>query len=98
MKKITIVIVLILASCATPKKCCGQDTKINFKHTLDNFDHLVNEYTKYDPTLPRINNITCINEKCKNNKEIIYIRYDKDNMKYLYLCTKCDNVWKATSI
>ena len=31
MKKLAIVIVLILASCATPKKCCGQDTKINFK-------------------------------------------------------------------
>ncbi len=31
MKKIAIVIILILASCAAPKKCCGQDKKIDFK-------------------------------------------------------------------
>ena len=32
MKKVAIVIlVIILASCAAPKKCCGQDKKIDFK-------------------------------------------------------------------
>ena len=31
MKKIAIVIILILASCAAPKKCCAQDTKISLK-------------------------------------------------------------------
>ncbi len=31
MKKIAIVIILILASCAAPKECCGQDKKIDFK-------------------------------------------------------------------
>ena len=32
----------------------------------------------------------------KNNieKEIIYIRYDNDNMKYMYLCCVCDNIWR----
>ena len=87
------------------KKCGNKDksfannktciAKINFKQSTENFDHLVNEYTKYDPTLPRINNINCPNDKCKNNEEIIYIRYDNENMKYLYLCPKCDNVWKT---
>ena len=31
MTKLAIVIILILASCAAPKKCCGQDKKVDFK-------------------------------------------------------------------
>jgi|TARA_R110002050_G_scaffold103539_1_gene212610 hypothetical protein len=31
MKKIAIVILIILTSCAAPKKCCAQDTKISLK-------------------------------------------------------------------
>ena len=57
-----------------------------------------NKFTQYDPTLPRINNLPCINEQCefhssKKNREIIYIRYDEDNLKYAYLCPKCDTSW-----
>jgi hypothetical protein len=26
---------------------------------------------------------------------VIYIRYDDDNMKYLYMCVTCDTVWKT---
>ena len=29
------------------------------------------------------------------DKEIIFIRYDNINMKYLYLCTHCDITWKT---
>ena len=32
IKKITIILAFILASCATPKECCGQDKKIDFKN------------------------------------------------------------------
>ena len=38
------------------------------------------------------------NDHVENNKEereIIYIRYDHDNLKYLYLCSTCDTCWKA---
>tara|TARA_R110000796_G_scaffold116703_1_gene229323 strand:+ start:107 stop:1213 length:1107 start_codon:yes stop_codon:yes gene_type:complete len=31
MRKIAIVIIIILASCAVPKKCCAQDKKVDFK-------------------------------------------------------------------
>ena len=73
------------------------------------FSHIINEYTKLDPTLPRINNIKCPNNSCKSNKEIgeekeetkdtseheiIYLRYDDIGMKYIYLCTTCDHSWK----
>ena len=27
--------------------------------------------------------------------EIIYIRYDDVNMKYIYLCTHCDTKWNT---
>jgi len=30
-----------------------------------------------------------------NNREIIYLRYDDINMKYIYLCVHCDTVWKT---
>jgi DNA-directed RNA polymerase subunit M/transcription elongation factor TFIIS len=32
------------------------------------------------------------NEK-PNNREVIYIRYDDTNMKYVYLCVHCDTTW-----
>jgi DNA-directed RNA polymerase subunit M/transcription elongation factor TFIIS len=60
---------------------------------------IVNEFTKYDPTLPRISNIPCQNSECISHNpdettEIIYIKYDEVNLKFLYLCTKCDTSWK----
>lgn len=63
-------------------------------------EHFVTEYTKLDPTLPRVHNVDCVNTMCDSHnnqekKEIIYIRYDHQNMKYLYLCPCCDHSWKA---
>ena len=31
----------------------------------------------------------------EKEKEVIYLRYDDTNMKYIYLCTHCDQVWKT---
>ena len=155
------------------------------------YTHIVNEYTKFDPTLPRINTIKCPNQECssngfaggvgksaskavsaakaeekalkaaskleekamkaaskleekatkaalkaasktnkktglsqvleeqeeieeaqieqaeqaqaqtlveasgENNREVIYIRYDDTNMKYVYLCVHCDTTWRT---
>lgn len=66
------------------------------------FNHIINKYTKLDPTLPRIYNVKCPNNQCKTNadtnpktSEVIYIRYDDDNMKYLYVCVECDATWKT---
>ena len=61
-----------------------------------------NHYLIHDPTLPRIYNIDCINPSCISNrpeedkpaeKEIIFIKFDEDNMKYLYLCKHCKASW-----
>ena len=66
----------------------------------NSYSHIVNKFTKLDPTLPRINNILCPNVNCLTNtenkeKEVLYIRYDDTNMKYIYLCAICDIIWKA---
>ena len=71
------------------------------------FNHIINKYTKLDPTLPRIYNVKCPNVDCKTNKdgtttehssglaEVIYVRYDDDQLKYLYICSECDTTWKT---
>jgi hypothetical protein len=81
-----------------------------FKKGEQRFNHIINRYTKLDPTLPRIYNMKCPNLACKTNEdgskssgstseaketEIIYMRYDDENMKYLYICAECDNIWKT---
>ena len=71
------------------------------ENIVQNFNNIINPYTKMDPTLPRIYNMKCPNESCKTNNEesidkqteIIYIRYDETNMKYLYICPTCDINW-----
>lgn len=71
----------------------------------------VNEYTKYDPTLPRTKNIKCPNQSCKSNSrdvpadgaelsnlnEVIYLRYDDVNLHYTYICEHCDTIWNTNT-
>jgi DNA-directed RNA polymerase subunit M/transcription elongation factor TFIIS len=75
-------------------------SKVQLKKSEQEFSHIINKYTKLDPTLPRVNKILCPSADCKTNtddtpREIIYIRYDDVNMKYVYLCSTCDTVWKT---
>ena len=35
-------------------------------------------------------------EENTNKNEVIYLRYDDINMKYIYICTQCDKIWKTT--
>ena len=75
-------------------------SKIQIKKNDHSFNHIINKFTKLDPTLPRINNMLCPNADCLTNtkdkvKEVIYIRYDDTNMKYVYLCCECDTVWNT---
>lgn len=68
------------------------------------YNYAINEYTKLDPTLPRLYNKECINPECPTNAagrgdsrppaEIIYMRYNNAALKYVYLCTTCDACWK----
>jgi len=83
------------ANISTENVCVS---KTQLKKSEQSFHHVINKYTKLDPTLPRVNNILCPNAECETNtkdkaREIIYIRYDDKNMKYVYLCSTCDTVW-----
>jgi DNA-directed RNA polymerase subunit M/transcription elongation factor TFIIS len=84
----------------TEQGFCVLDTQIQKKE--QKFNHIVNKYTKLDPTLPRVYNMKCPCETCKTNTEkasepteIIYMRYDDDNLKYIYICPSCDYYWTS---
>ena len=34
-------------------------------------------------------------DKKEKKSEVIYLRYDDTNLKYVYLCAKCDKVWNT---
>ena len=74
-------------------------SKTILKHKKQTFHHIINKYTKLDPTLPHISTMKCPNAECVCNtddsveSDIIYIKYDEENMKYVYLCTYCDTTW-----
>jgi DNA-directed RNA polymerase subunit M/transcription elongation factor TFIIS len=73
-------------------------SKIIVNNTHQNTHNIINKYTKLDPTLPKNDKILCPNSECPTNKknekkEIIYLRYDDTNMKYIYLCSTCDTNW-----
>lgn len=53
-----------------------------------------NPYLRYDPTLPRVNNIVCPNPSCQKS-QVLYIKYHPEKMLYLYCCDFCGHFWKA---
>lgn len=78
-------------------------SKTFIKKNDQSFNHIINEYTKLDPTLPRVSTILCPNSECETNtnkvkREIIYIRYDDTNMKYVYLCSTCSTIWQTNNV
>jgi DNA-directed RNA polymerase subunit M/transcription elongation factor TFIIS len=66
---------------------------VNYNHDNIKKESLLNEYTFYDPTLPKATGIKCPNKDCpvKKNPNIIYLNYDNKEMKYLYICLDCKN-------
>lgn len=53
---------------------------------------------RYDRTLPRVRHIPCPNPDCTSTdktREVIYVKYDNVNLKYLYHCCTCDQFWTS---
>lgn len=84
--------------------------RTDYKKSEQQFSHMINRYIKHDNTLPRITNMKCPNESCGKKESasasasasasvedssVIYLRYDDDNMKYLYICENCNTTWKT---
>jgi DNA-directed RNA polymerase subunit M/transcription elongation factor TFIIS len=90
---------------------CGYQTEeqgglileMNLKEkTSESYKILMNEFTKQDPTLPHVKTIKCPREDCETNtgakeNDVIYLKYDAVNLKFLYICNVCDTHWRSKS-
>lgn len=94
-------------------RCCGntdtsgaatvQYSVLNYTKNAKFKPTFINAYTKFDPTLPNISSIPCVNEDCDSNhdkaeRNIKYIRYDDANIRIVYLCIVCDTTWNNPSV
>ena len=57
-------------------------------------------YLKYDRTLPRASDIECVlGDQCTRppsaRREVIFVKYDAQRLKFLYHCVHCDSFWKG---
>jgi len=80
----------------------GSRTAILGKNYIDDetkYQQFVNPNIKYDPTLPRLNTIECVNPECNKphgkDNEVIYVKYDHTNLKFMYYCCFCETFWKS---
>lgn len=94
-------IVMKCKSCGNQKEMKDQVVEINNNTTInvDKSDVInSNPFITHDITLPSIKdnmNIKCQNEECTAETiDIKYIKYDDENMKYLYICNNCGYKWK----
>ena len=65
--------------------------KINYNVENIKKNSFINKYVYDDITLPIAENMKCINGNCPGGSKptIKYIQYDKDDMKYIYICMNC---------
>ena len=65
--------------------------KINYNTENIKKNSFINKYVYDDITLPIAENMKCINLDCSGGSKplIKYIQYDKDDMKYIYICMNC---------
>ena len=72
------------------------------ERSSEGYKILLNEFTRQDPTLPHVVTIkcpkaTCITNTGKQQRDVIYIKYDAVNLKYLYICNVCGEQWRSRS-
>ena len=72
---------------------------------------LLNEFTRQDPTLPHVSTLPCPNTTgdpstgrpiCPTHsqgkpRDVIIIKYDPQNLKFLYICNVCGEQWRSRS-
>jgi DNA-directed RNA polymerase subunit M/transcription elongation factor TFIIS len=79
---------------------CVIDTHVH-DDDLNDYKRFMTPYLKYDPTLPRRDNIACLNKQCKSHEaekyQVIAVKYDEENMRYLYCCETCDTFWRTNA-
>ena len=67
-----------------------------------NIENLINDNIIHDPTIPHIDNIQCPNSNCtkpeSQGNDIMYIKTDNTNLKFVYYCTFCKHFWENNLI
>ncbi len=63
---------------------------------------LLNEFTRLDSTYPHTKMIKCPNGSCASNsggadRDVIYLKYDPVNLKFVYICNVCNQQWRSRS-
>lgn len=80
----------------------GNDHSKIISHT--EYDKSTAKYSQYlnpniihDKTIPHVNNILCGNENCtkkeSEDNDVMYIKFDEVNIRYLYHCVHCKHFW-----
>lgn len=68
------------------------------KAFVDASSQFMTPHIESDPTLPHVNNIPCPNKACTKPadapSDVMYMKYDHRNMKYVYHCVHCKTFWK----
>ena len=72
------------------------------ERSSEGYKILLNEFTRQDPTLPHAKTIKCPKQGCASNgagseRDVIYIKYDTINLKYIYICNVCGETWRSRS-
>ena len=63
---------------------------LNFNTDNIKLKSIINKYTHEDITLPRVRNIKCPNKQCPvEEPEIVYLKYNEAEMKYICICCDC---------
>ena len=71
----------------------------NYNYDNIKRQNVINNYTVYDNTLPKALGVRCPNNDCPSKKpDIRYIKYDNDNMRYVYICIDCHNKGNETYV
>ena len=71
-------------------------------YSVNDYSHktYIHDNIYVDPTLPRTNTIKCVNDECVSNTQpresnIVYIKYSKEDMKFIYCCVDCKKKWTS---
>ena len=72
------------------------------ERSSESYKIVVNEFTRLDPTLPHVKTLPCPLQTCPTNtkgleRDVIIIKYDGVNLKYLYICNVCGTEWRSRS-
>ena len=87
------------------KNCDFQKSLSEEQHTIlmmknrfnveTNWKQFTNPNIEFDPTIPHVDNIDCPNTECSaQTNDVMYMKYDPVNIRYVYFCVHCKHFWR----